>query len=127
MSGLQFPKPTPRVLVKAAKAKATEQQRRSVKRQVFDRDGGKCRVCGGPATEMHELQFRSLLGKRSLENSIAVCIHNGRNCHRLLQTHAIDVEGTNANARLVFRWNRAMVPVGSEPFRIKSKRWSQNR
>lgn len=124
MSGLQFPKPAPRAITKPAKAKLAELHRRSIKRQVFDRDGGKCRVCGGTAQEMHELQFRSLGGKRSLENSVAVCNYTGRGCHRLLQTHAIEVEGTNANGRLVFHW-AAWVTPEQRFFKIKSKRRSQ--
>jgi hypothetical protein len=121
------PKPVPRVVEKAVKAKQVEAHRIAVKSAVWARDKGQCRVCGGHATEMHELQFRSLGGVRSTQNSIAVCAYAGRNCHRLLQTHAIHVEGDNADKRLVFTWNRERVPVGSEPFRILSKRRSQNR
>ena len=121
------PKPVPRVVEQHAKRKDAEQHRRAVKKLVFARDGGKCRVCGASATEMHELRFRSLGGKRSLENSIAVCTINARNCHRLLQTLAIEVEGDNAERRLIFRWNRTMVAVGKEPFRLRSKRRSQNK
>ena len=118
---------TPRVIEKAQKVKAIEAHRKSVKAQVFARDGGKCRVCGGPAQEMHELVFRSLGGKRSLENSIAVCNYQGRNCHRLLQRLCIEWEGADANARVVFHWNRKMIPKGTEPFRILSKRRSERK
>jgi hypothetical protein len=124
-SQFAFAKGTPRVLTKAKRAKSSEQQRKDVKAAVFARDKSQCRVCGKPAEEMHELRFRSLGGVRSLENSIAVCIFRGHNCHRLLQTHCIDVEGEDANKRLVFHWNRRMVKKGEEPFRIKSKRRSQ--
>jgi len=127
MAFQSFPKPSPRVVGKHAKAKSTEQHRRETKAAVFARDKGKCRVCGDVAQEMHELRFRSLGGKRSLENSIAVCNFRGRNCHRLLQTLCIAVEGTDANGRLIFHWNRNMVPKGAEPFRIASKRRSQRR
>jgi hypothetical protein len=126
-SQLPLSKGQPRVLLKALKDKAEEKHRKDIKAKVFARDKGKCRVCGSQADEMHELDFRSLGGKRSLENSIAVCIFRGNNCHRYLQTHAIDVEGSDANARLVFHWNRSMVKKGEEPFRIKSKRRSQDR
>lgn len=115
----------PGVVTKHLRRKAKEAERIAIKKLVFARDGGKCRVCGGRAEEMHELDFRSLGGQRSLENSIAVCIFRGKNCHQLLQKHAIEVEGTDANTRLIFRWNRAMVARGSEPFRIRSKRRSQ--
>jgi len=119
------PKPAPRAIEKAKRLKAAEAERVSVKNAVWKRDRAACRVCGKPADEMHELRFRSLGGRRSLENSIAVCTFRGNNCHRLLQSHAIHVEGANANQRLVFTWNRERVPVGDEPFRILSKRRSQ--
>ena len=118
------PKPPPRVLEKAKRAKAIEAERIAVKRAVWQRDKATCRVCGKPAEEMHELRFRSLGGRRSLENSIAVCTWRGHNCHRLLQSHAIEVEGTNANQRLIFRWAEH---ITERPFRLLSKRRSQNR
>jgi len=38
--------------------------------------------------------------------------------HRALQDGLIEIEGTNADKRLFFRWNRRVVPAGKEPFRI---------
>lgn len=121
------PKPIPRALERAENKRKAEEHRKEIKALVWKRDEGKCRVCGGPATEMHELRFRSLGGQRSTENSIAVCtgMAGGKNCHRYLQSHAIEVEGTNANRRLIFRWN--LPPDVKPPHRIRSKRWSQNR
>jgi hypothetical protein len=119
------PKPLPRVIEKTIKAREAETHRKEIKAAVWKRDQGRCRVCGETATEMHELRFRSLGGERSPVNSVAVCTFNAHNCHRLLQTHAIHVEGSDANKRLVFTWNRDRVPVGKEPFRILSKRRSQ--
>lgn len=117
----------PRQLVKAQRKKAEEQHRKAVKAAVWKRDGGRCRVCGDPATEMHELLFRSLMGKRSTENSIAVCgPMTPHRCHRLLQTHAIEVEGKDANKALRFFW-ADHVPVTHRFFRILSRRRSQQR
>lgn len=117
----------PRVVSKAMRKQDEERHRKEVKAAVFTRDKGKCRVCGDPATEMHELQFRSLGGERSLANSIAVCAFGSRHqCHRLLQTHAIDVQGTDANKRLVFTWAEHIPKVG-RTFIIRSNRRSQNR
>lgn len=125
--GLAFPKPTPHILTKGQKAKAVEQHRRETKRAVFARDGGRCRVCGDAATEMHELRFRSLGGKRSLENSIAVCAFGSRhNCHALLQRNCIEYEGDNAQQRVVFHWAEWVKPE-QRTFRIRSKRRSQNK
>lgn len=65
-----------------------EAHRVEIKKQVWQRDKGLCRCCGGQAVEMHELKFRSLGGERSLYNSVAVCTTFGaaNRCHRLLQT-----------------------------------------
>lgn len=46
--------------------------------------------------------------------------------HGLLEGDAILYEGDDARERIVFFWNREKVPVNSEPFRLLSKRWSQN-
>lgn len=122
----KFSKGTPRVLVKAQKVQTEEAHRKKIKAAVWKRDGARCRVCGDPATEMHELEFRSLGGQRSTENSIATCAFgSAHNCHRYLQTHCIEVEGTNADKRLVFRWAGWVKPE-LRTFKIKSKRRSQN-
>ena len=46
--------------------------------------------------------------------------------HQLLHAKALLVEGESMRERLIFSWNREIVPAGKEPFRLKSKRWSQN-
>jgi len=54
---------------------------------------------------MHELVFRSLGGKRSASNSIAVCGDGVRGCHGLLQRHEIkwqDRDGVGAEGLLLF-------------------------
>ncbi len=79
----------PRVIEKKLKRAAIEKNRVEVKGDVFRRDGGRCRCCGGYAMEMHELKTRGSGGKRSLYNSIAVCNFSGNNCHRLIQVRAI--------------------------------------
>lgn len=101
-------KPTPRVVEKPIKAAKLEKLRREIKTLVFTRDKGQCRVCGGHAHEMHELRFRSLGGKRSLVNSIAVCtgMGNGKNCHRLLQTLVIDYAAGARGANGAIRFTR---------------------
>lgn len=106
MTNSPLAKPIPRVVEKAERDKAIERHRRTVKAAVFARDHGCCRVCGRKAYEMHELRFRSLLGKRSLENSIAVCDFRGNNCHWLLQRHIISYafvdQDAGANGVIVF-------------------------
>lgn len=47
--------------------------------------------------------------------------------HKAYDAHLLEREGEDADLRLIFRWNRRLVPVGQEPFRIASKRRSQNK
>lgn len=89
MSIQPLTKGMPTVLRRKFKRAAIEKDRVAIKDAVFRRDGGRCRVCGAPATEMHELKSRGAGGKRSLYNSIAVCAFQGNHCHRLLQTKVI--------------------------------------
>lgn len=53
---------------------------------------------------MHELVFRSLGGKRSANNSVAVCGDGVRGCHGLLQRNEISwtSEKDDAEGTLVF-------------------------
>lgn len=44
---------------------------------VFIRDGNKCRICGGPAEEVHHIRPRFLKGHNHPRNLISLC----RNCH----------------------------------------------
>lgn len=45
--------------------------------------------------------------------------------HQLLTAKLILVEGDDANGRLIFHWSDDVKPT-DRPFRILSKRWSQN-
>jgi hypothetical protein len=96
--GLKFPKPVSRKSEKRKKKAKNRAWVSSVRERVFLRENNLCRVCKNRAEEMHEIQFRSLGGLVSLENSIAVC----RICHALLQTNVLKVEGDNANGELEF-------------------------
>lgn len=61
---------------------------------VFDREQGICRCCRiRRAESMHELRFRSLGGKVSKRNSVAVCGNGVEGCHGLLQRLQIDWHG----------------------------------
>lgn len=99
---LAQPKPEPRKRVKARVKRQQSQTIAAVRAMVFARDHDTCRVCGGPAWTMHELKFRSLGGKHSPENSIAVCGSGTTKCHGKLQRHRLLVIGTDANQRLTF-------------------------
>ena len=79
-----------------------------VREYVFGRERRLCRCCRKrPGESMHEIIFRSQLGKVSPANSICVCGDGVRGCHGLLQRHQIEVYGAsetpNAEQTLVFR------------------------
>jgi len=105
---IRLHKGMPRVVEKKIKTKQIEQHRQEVREAVFTRDQGICRCCRAHATEMHELKFRSLGGKRSLHNSIAVCtsLSGGNNCHSMLQhlviTHEFVDQKRGANGPIKF-------------------------
>lgn len=105
-------KPTKRRTLKAKQRRANGVRAHDVREAVFHRDQWRCRVCcflngpfslyphssHGKATEMHELKFRSLGGKVSVENCIAICGTH----HRALHLHKLWPVGTNANQALSF-------------------------
>jgi hypothetical protein len=49
-----------------------------IRKEVFRLAEGKCKYCGGTATDMHEEKLRSLGGEISIWNSCACC----RKCHQ---------------------------------------------
>ncbi len=95
-----FPKPEPQ---RRAKARAKRQQAKRthlVRMYVFAREANRCRVCAQPATELHELRFRSLGGQISTRNSVACC----HQCHSRLHRHDLIAVGADADSpRLTFR------------------------
>lgn len=61
---------------------------------VFDREQDICRCCRlRRADSMHELRFRSLGGKVSKRNSVAVCGSGTTGCHGFLQSWQISWVG----------------------------------
>jgi hypothetical protein len=89
-SRLAHPKPEPRKRVKARERRSFADHVKAVRDYVFGRERGTCRCCRARAAEsMHELVFRSLGGKVSRKNSVAVCGDGVRGCHGLLQRHEV--------------------------------------
>jgi hypothetical protein len=89
---MTYPKPEPRKKTKARKKRAKAKNTKSIRAAVFNRDGYVCRCCDRRQAEsMHEIVPRSLGGKVSMENSIAVCGSGTTGCHGKLQQHKIDV------------------------------------
>ena len=53
---------------------------------VFIRDGNKCRICGGPAEEVHHIRPKHLQGRNHPRNLISLC----RNCHDEVHRRILD-------------------------------------
>lgn len=102
---------------------------------VDERDSNRSRITGielaHDAADPKRRREHNHLGERSTHPDKVTDPSNIFLCstyeHGFLTSHALEIEGTDANARLIFRWNRRMVPAGKEPFRLLSKRRSQNR
>lgn len=134
MTGLRFPKPI--------KGMHTFTRRKDAAKRLADayelvnkRDENKSRVSGcallasspdpRQRREHHHLRGRRVApDERAEASNIILCSAFE---HGLLESDAILVEGTDANKRIVFHWNREKVKAGEEPIRLLSKRRSQNR
>lgn len=97
-------KPEPRERTKARRERVERDRNAEIRSYVFDREQNFCRCCGVRRAEsMHEIRFRSLGGRVSKTNSIAVCGSGTTKCHGYLQTLKIVVEGhQNAEQTLHF-------------------------
>lgn len=61
-----------------------------VRAYVFARERNICRCCRSRTAESrHELRFKSLGGKVTRQNCVAVCGDGVRGCHGMLQDHSI--------------------------------------
>ncbi len=91
---------------RAKRRRAAVKDNGKIRAYVFAREEGICRCCRLRAAEsMHELRFRSLGGKVSKSNSVAVCGALGTTgCHGYLQRNEIDWSG-DAQQRLSFQPN----------------------
>ncbi len=84
-----------KVNVEAEKADRAETRQETarearVRVYVFARERNLCRVCRlRAAVSRHELRFRSLGGKVTRENCVAVCGDGVHGCHGHLQAHRI--------------------------------------
>jgi 5-methylcytosine-specific restriction endonuclease McrA len=93
------PKPVPRIVEKLARRQRHTATIKTVRAAVWKRERGMCRICRvRPAKHLHELRFRSLGGRVSTANSIAVCAID----HQLLHAHVTRVMGTDADGDLKF-------------------------
>lgn len=91
LGGVACPKPPSRKLLKGRKVRAQRKVTKDVRSYVFARERDRCRICRMRSAEsMHELKPRSLGGKVSRHNSVAVCGSGTTGCHGLAQAHEIE-------------------------------------
>jgi len=106
MSSIAFPKPASRKSVKRKAASAYADNVAKIRAYVCGRELGLCRCCRFRLAEsMHEIRPRSLGGKVSRRNSIAVCGSGTSGCHGFLQAHGIScypVDSDTAEGVLFF-------------------------
>lgn len=104
-----FPKPPSRKKTQRLARQTYADHVAAVRAYVFGRERGICRCCRvRPAESMHEIVFKSLGGKVSRKNSIAVCGDGVQGCHGFIQRHAITInERANADRLLHFTANSA--------------------
>lgn len=100
------PKPDPRQRGMRRRQSQHRAMVAAVRAYVFDREAHGCRVCRRRfAQSMHELVPRSLGGRVSKRNSIAVCGSGTTGCHGFLQHHQIVYDastGFGAEGMLLF-------------------------
>lgn len=83
-------KPEPRKRTKARKLRVHRGNVTEVRAYVFARERNLCRCCRFRSAEsMHELRPKSLRGRVSKTNSVALCGSGTTGCHGFCQTHAI--------------------------------------
>lgn len=51
---------------------------KSVRKQAYERDNGRCQICNGKGEEIHHCQPRGRQGRGVLTNALTLC----SNCHR---------------------------------------------
>lgn len=115
-----IPKPESRKRVKGRKLRAKAKDTAAIRAYVFARERNLCRCCRlRPAESMHELKPRSLGGRVSRINSVALCGDGVHGCHGLLQRHAITARALSpfgAEAALVFE---PQTPTACDWMRLK--------
>lgn len=104
---LAIPKPEPRARTKRRAKRIKADRITEVRLYVFARERNLCRCCRlRPAESMHEIRARSLGGKISKVNSVALCGSGTTGCHGFCQTHQITVAVgpvAGAEGRIYFR------------------------
>lgn len=114
------PKGPSRKRLKGRKDRAQRKETGTVRAYVFARERNLCRICRlRPATSMHELRFRSLGGKVSRKNSVAVCGDGVQGCHGFAQRNEIEWSVSAEQGAEGTLWFQAMTERAAEWLRIK--------
>lgn len=71
-----------------------------VRREVFRREGGRCLLCGRPATEIHEIEHRS---HHAFSKQLEARTFSLENCCALCRTHHQEI-GQHKNSPWMFRY-----------------------
>lgn len=80
--GLALPKPKPRVLEKAERAKTKARDEAAIRNAVRHRDQWQCRICGRFGMEVHHVRYRSRGGSSSdMANLVTLCRTHHREVH----------------------------------------------
>jgi hypothetical protein len=127
-------KGTPGVVLKDRRQQAKDDREQAWKDAIDKRDGFMSRVSGKPlaanTTSPKLLRDHCHIQSKKTHPEIRYEVWNGFNAsryeHKLIHAGWIEIEGTDANKRLIFRW-AAHVPAKDRTFRMLSKRRSQNR
>jgi len=126
-------KPQPRALTKGRKRAQEAADLEAAYADVDLRDGPTSRISGrytqAGAIDPRVRREHHHIRPRSTHPSLAADASNIFVCsseeHQLIHAGALIVEGVDACKELRFHWNYEICERGKEPFRIKSRRWSQ--
>lgn len=105
---------------KGRKKRAKQKITREVRPYVFARERDICRICRcRPAESMHELLPKSLGGRVSRRNSVAVCGSGTTGCHGHAQQHHIGYmfENDDLGAEATI-WFRIMTQAAADHCRV---------
>lgn len=78
------PVPKPQHKRRAPKRSARNSFSKTTRQKIYERDDGKCQMCGGVGTEIHHVVFRSQGGRGVFTNGLTLC----QPCHRKVHDDA---------------------------------------
>lgn len=71
------PVPKPTFNRRVPKQSKRNEFSKRIRKEIFDRDDGLCRVCRAPATQVHHVKYRSAGGRGVFTNGLSLC----QKCH----------------------------------------------